>query len=121
MAWLTFGYCGVCAGRGMSLVCGTVARTGFTLTTASDDRTDWTVGISENFVARIVCAAGLVIHLMNVRSAATFLLCGLMYRFQPPMFEVPGEVWPWNAGSGVTPTLPTTLDGEEAVCENDHA
>jgi len=47
------------------------------------------VGISENFVARIVCA-GLVIHLMNVRAAGTFLLCGLMYRFHPLMFEVPG-------------------------------
>src|SRR6266516_1657109 len=48
MAWLIFEHCGVCADWGMSLVCGTVARTGFAFTTAADDRTDWTVGISES-------------------------------------------------------------------------
>jgi len=32
-------------------------------------------------------AAGLDIHWMNVRSAAMWLLWGLMYRFQPPMLE----------------------------------
>src|SRR5262249_8248136 len=121
MAWLTFAYCGVSAGRGISRVVGTGASTGSCEIAAGEDRTEVTVGISENWVARVVCAVAPVIHLMKVKSAATFLLCGLMYRFQPPMFEVPGEVWPWNAGSGVTPTLPTTLDGEEAVCENDHA
>ena len=67
-----------------------MASTGFTLTTAGEDRTAVTVGISENCVARIVCAVCPVIHLMKVRSAAMFLLCGLMYRFQPPMFDVPG-------------------------------
>ena len=36
---------------------------------------------------RMSCAVVLDIHLMNVRSAATFLLCGLMYMFQPPMLE----------------------------------
>jgi hypothetical protein len=40
MAWLTFAYAGVWAGRGMSLVFGTVARTGFLATTDGDVRTD---------------------------------------------------------------------------------
>src|ERR1700744_1786889 len=115
MAWLTFAYCGVPAGRGMSLVFGTVARTGFFDTTEGDVRTDCTVGISETWVASVVCAAVPVIHLMKVTSAAMFLLCGLMYRFQPPMLDVPGEGWPENEGSGATPTLPTPEDGEDAV------
>src|SRR5215469_7156896 len=117
MAWLTFAYCGVWAGRGMSLVCPTMASTGFLAFTAAESRTEVTVGISENWVARMVCASGLVMYLMNVMSAAMFLLCGLMYRFQPPMFDVPGEGWPANEGSGVTPTSPTTLEGEDLVWE----
>src|SRR4051812_42804052 len=101
----------------MSLVLPTIASTGFTFCTAAELRTDCTVGISENWVPRMVCAAGLVIHLMKVTSAATFLLCGLMYRFQPPMFDVPGEGWPGNEGSGATPTSPTTLEGDDLVWE----
>src|SRR5579875_3338275 len=110
MAWLTFAYCGVCAGRGMSLVWPTMASTGFFAFTAAESRTEVTVGISENCVPRMVCAAGLVIHLMKVTSAAMFLLCGLMYRFQPPMLEYPGVDCPLNVGIGATPTLPMILE-----------
>src|SRR5215472_4081874 len=99
----------------MSLVCPTMASTGFFAFTSGELRTEVTVGISENWVARMVCAAGLVMTLMNVMSAAMFLLCGLMYKFQPPMLDVPGEGWPGNDGSGTTPTLPTTLDGDDLV------
>src|SRR5215469_2859953 len=117
MAWLTFAYAAVPAGRGMSLVWPTMASTGFFAFTAAESRTAVVVGISENWVARIVCASVPAIHLMNVRSAAMFLLCGLMYKFQPPMLEVPGEGCPGNDGSGLTPTSPTTLDGDDLVCE----
>ncbi len=81
------GYCGVPAGRGTSLVFGTTANTGFEPMTAGSDRTAVTVEMNPYRSDRMSWAAGLDIHWMNVRSAATCLLCGLMYRFQPPMLE----------------------------------
>ena len=78
------------AGRGTSLVFGTVASTGFEAITWGEVRTDSSVGISEYCTDRTFWACVLAIHLMKVRSAAMFLLCGLMYRFQPPMLEYPG-------------------------------
>ena len=75
------------AGRGTSLVWLMMASTGFRDLTAGEFRTELVVGISEYLVARMVCAWSLASHLMKVRSTLMFLLCGLMYMFQPPMLE----------------------------------
>jgi hypothetical protein len=79
MAWLTFRYCGVCDGRDRVELQG-ICRGLYRL-----DGGDLREPRGEN-----LCTAGLIIHLMNVRPTATFLLCGMMHRFQPPMFELPG-------------------------------
>ena len=79
---------GVCADRGMSLVRhGDQDQVDLQDSCRGPHRLDG--GDLRDPRRGIVCAAGPVIHVMNMRSAATFLLCGLMHRFQPPMFEVP--------------------------------
>src|SRR5271170_7299496 len=81
-----------------------MASTGFSAAVLAESRTAMVVGISPYSAARMVCAVGLARNLMKVRSAATFLLCGLMYMFQPPMLEYPGVGEPANVGIGSTPT-----------------
>src|ERR1700760_1972209 len=100
MAVDSAGYSAVPAGRGTSLVLGTTANTGFEAMTAAESRTAVTVEMNPYRWDRMSWAAGLDSHWMNVTSAPTFLLCGLMYMFQPPMLEYPGADWPAEVGRG---------------------